>query len=991
MYLVGQQQFEIPGFWPLAYLAAVALAILAAVVILYRRHWSRRRLVARVVELEALSNAGRAIVAAQLDVTALCQLIAQQAGLVIDNSTFQIGLFDGDLYDILYWTINSEPQPTPQTFDLSDDSGVIGWVRQVRRPLLVLDFLKEMDNLPARPRYISDAPPRSAIFLPLISGNDVIGILAAQSAQPNRFSQRDLRHLTIISNQAAAAIANAQLYEQEKTRAAHLELVGQIARQVNAINDLDELFSRVVFLTQDTFGFSSVNIFSIDGQSGDAVVQASSLPDLDPGTLRARPGQGLIGTAVASRQTALSNNTREDERFLADQVSEATRSEIAIPLIVDDELLGVLDVQSEAVGAYGRQEQMVLEALAAQVAIAIHKGRQFTIQREQAWSTTAQLQMAEAIGHSADLPDLAETVVRLTSLLLGLDQCALLLWDEELASYQAAAIYGVPASAAKRFESLQLAIGDWTALDAVHVGQEKLETPLPFPWLEPEIRARPNAEPITSTLMPLISKSQMLGVMITSETTVGSAIHASGPPVMVSDSLASFRDHVRSELRQNFASQTALAVESIRLQNAQQEEAWVNTALLQVAEAVNMLTDLNEILYTIVRMVPMLVGVQSCLVLIWDEEHQTYWAGPSHGLSEMGHGLLESFEINLSEFPLVEAQDTERVGPESSYYTLQLPPWMHTILEAKTADAFPLYARGQRVGALIVGPTTNGRSLTGRRLNIITGIAQQAAIAVVNDQLYKESAERSRMEQELDVARSIQASLIPDGYPEIPGCSVASYWRAARQVSGDFYDFLPLAGGKWGIAIADVADKGVPAALFMALSRTILRTVAFNRLDPAEVLERTNHILYNDTTSDLFVTVFYAVWDPDNQELVYASGGHNPPLLISPEGTASMLEARGIALGVLENIELKQHTTQLRPGDTVVFYTDGVTEAINEDYDEFGLERLCLAVSNNRHQDATAIAQSITEAITDHAGETAQFDDITLIVMKHNGQTQGAF
>jgi phosphoserine phosphatase RsbU/P len=987
MDLVGQQQFDISNLWPLIYAVVIILASLVAILVLYRRYQSRRQLVARVAELEALSKAGRAIVAAQLDVTALCHLIAQEAGLVVDNRTFQIGLFEGSLYEILYWTINGQARPTPQTFDLSDNGGVVGWVQRTGRPLLVRDFAREMESLPAQPRYISDTPPRSAVFLPLISGREVIGILAAQSSEPNRFGQRDLRHLTILSNQAAAAIANAQLYEREKTRAAHLELVGQIARQVNAINDLEELFNQVVLLTRETFGFILVSIFSIDPQSGDALVQASSLPELVPGSLRVQSGQGLIGTAVAGRETTLSNNTRDDERFLNDWVSRSTRSEIAIPLIVDDELLGVLDVHSEVVGAFGEQEQMVLEALAAQAAIAIHKTQQFAIQREQAWSTTAQLQMAEAIGHSADLAELSETVVRLTSLLLGLDQCALLLWDEELASYQAGAVYGVPSAAAGRFETLRLAIGDWTALDAVHVGQEKLQTPQRVPWLTDAGSERRPAECSTTTLVPLLSKGQMLGVLVA--TIEEAAGQEQEQPAVVTDSLITFRDHMRAELLQNFANQAAQAIESYRLQMAQQEEAWVNTALLQVAEAVNKSTDLDEILYTIVRMIPMLVGVKSSLVLFWDEELQNYRAGPSYGLSEMGHGLLESFEIDLAEFPLVEAQDMERVGPEASYYTLHLPPWMHTILETETADTFPLNARGQRVGALVVGPSVNGRPLTGRRLNIVTGIAQQAAIAVVNDQLYQESAERSRMEQELEVARSIQASLIPDGNPDIPGCSVASFWQAARQVSGDFYDFMPLANGKWGIAIADVADKGVPAALFMALSRTILRTVAFNRQNPAEVLERTNQILYNDTTSDLFVTIFYAVWDPANQTLTYANGGHNPPLLIEAGGTTAMLEARGIALGVLENIRLNQQRTKLKPGDTVVFFTDGVTEAINEDYDEFGLERLCLAVSNSRHRDAPAIAQAITGAITDHAGETPQFDDITLIVMKHNGKEEG--
>ena len=222
-------------------------------------------------------------------------------------------------------------------------------------------------------------------------------------------------------------------------------------------------------------------------------------------------------------------------------------------------------------------------------------------------------------------------------------------------------------------------------------------------------------------------------------------------------------------------------------------------------------------------------------------------------------------------------------------------------------------------------PAENNLPLSTRRLNILNGVAQQAATAVVNNQLYKESAERDRLQQELNVAREIQASFIPDGNPDIPGCDVASLWLAARQVSGDFYDFLPRSDGTWGIVIADVADKGVPAALFMALSRTIIRTVGFSRKDPGDVLTRVNRIINFDAESDLFVTVFYAVWDPESNVISYANGGHNPPIVMNKRGEPRLLKAPGIALGVLPDVNIKTRSTRLEHGDTLILYTDGVS------------------------------------------------------------------
>ncbi|MFZ0549097.1 MAG: SpoIIE family protein phosphatase [Candidatus Promineifilaceae bacterium] len=954
-------------------LAILLIALAMSAYVLWRRFQSRRRLIHRIAELEALSDAGRSIAAAQLDVRALCQLIAEEAGKVIDNRTFQIGLFDSHFYQIQFWTINDVPQTTPRTFNLEEDSGVVGWVRSSKQPLLVHDFQRELNTLPAKPRYISDNPPRSAIFIPLISGTKVIGIVAAQSSQPNRFSTQDMGRLMILANQASSAIDNAFLFDRERKRAAQMELVGQVARQVIAINDLEDLFSQVVELARETFGFHSVNIFVIDEESGEAVVEASSLPHLEPGTLRMAPDYGLIGTAVSSRTSIISNDTLADERFVSGLISAETRSEIAVPLIVDETLLGVLDVQSFEIGTFAPQEQMVIEALAAQVAIAIHKARQFAAQREQAWVTTAQLQVAETVSKNADLDSLGTAITRLTPMLVGVDQCAIFIWNSESNLYEALASFGVSEEVEQRFKPMHLHIGDWNALDAAHVGKVLLKTSQQPPWLPGVNGRQPDQPHIQSTLLPLIAKGQVLGMMVVSSQEETPQNHTT---------TNSGLKNGREELLRNIANQAGQGIESILLHEAQQEEAWVNTALLQVAEAVNKLTDLNEILDTIVRMVPMLVGVKTCLVLIWNDEQEIYRPGPSFGLTEMERGLLNSFDIDLTEFPLLRTQDVERAGPDVTYQTLRLPPWMHAVMGAETVTTFPLYARARLVGILVVGPPGNDQTLTGRRLNILTGIAQQAAIAVVNDQLYKESAERSRIEQELDVARTIQTSLMPEGTPTIPNCTVASYWEAARQVSGDFYDFLELPNGSWGIAIADVADKGVPAALFMALSRTILRTVAFNRLQPGEVLERSNKLIYGDTSSDLFVTVFYAIWNPKDRELEYANGGHNPPLLIRADGKTRELTAPGIALGVLEEVKISQRKVKLHPGDTVIFYTDGVTEAMNEDYDEFGVDRLNMVGRNMRKETPVDIVNAITQAVDEHAGDTSQFDDVTLVVMK---------
>jgi serine phosphatase RsbU (regulator of sigma subunit) len=348
----------------------------------------------------------------------------------------------------------------------------------------------------------------------------------------------------------------------------------------------------------------------------------------------------------------------------------------------------------------------------------------------------------------------------------------------------------------------------------------------------------------------------------------------------------------------------------------------------------------------------------------------------------MSRGVLASFEIEPGVLGSVPSRHETSAAPDPNHYDLRLPSWLASAMSSPLAHSFPLYARGQLVGALLVGYSPSSKPLNGRRLSILAGIAQQASIAVVNDQLYREAAESEKLAQELRLAHTIQSSMIPPGDPDIRGCTVASTWQAAREVSGDFYDFIALPDERTGIVIADVSDKGMPAAIFMAVSRTILRAVAHSRFRPGDTLQRVNDILRSDTESDLFVTMFYAIWDARSGILSYANAGHNPPLLLRGDGTTSWLRTAGIALGVIENVHIGEQHIRLEDGDIVLLYTDGVTEAMNEDYDEFGLERLSLAVEAARQADAEAILSAVNAAMHDHVGNRQPFDDVTMIAIK---------
>jgi len=241
---------------------------------------------------------------------------------------------------------------------------------------------------------------------------------------------------------------------------------------------------------------------------------------------------------------------------------------------------------------------------------------------------------------------------------------------------------------------------------------------------------------------------------------------------------------------------------------------------------------------------------------------------------------------------------------------------------------------------------------------------------------------QAQIKAELDVARALQIAILPATFPAKPGCDGAARMIPATTMCGDFYDFIELPDGRIGLVMADVSGHGIPAAFFMAVARTNLRDLAALYTDPGACLAHTNQTLCAQNPMDLFVTVFYCVFDPTTGVLRYANGGHNPPYLRRADGSVEALNgAGGLVLGAMPDVEFPDHTVALRSGDRLVLYTDGVTEACNPADEAYGAERLMAEVQAHGGGAAGAIVERICQSVTAFVGSAAQFDDITLTVL----------
>jgi len=261
-------------------------------------------------------------------------------------------------------------------------------------------------------------------------------------------------------------------------------------------------------------------------------------------------------------------------------------------------------------------------------------------------------------------------------------------------------------------------------------------------------------------------------------------------------------------------------------------------------------------------------------------------------------------------------------------------------------------------------------------------LANQAALAIQKARLESDRLQRQALESELGVARDIQRKFLPEKVPTLPGWQISATYRAASQVGGDFYDFIPLSEGRWGFAIGDVSGKGVPAALVMVLARTMMNAIARETSSPKETLFEVNDMILRYGSLDRFLSVFYAVLDPRTGHLRYGRAGHNPPFHLQREGgELTQLNAPGIVVGVTDTPHLEEGELIMAPGDRLVLYTDGVTEAMDAEHRDYGEARLAAVLQAHGARSARDIDAAIRADIARFLDGAPQSDDLTMVVL----------
>jgi len=407
----------------------------------------------------------------------------------------------------------------------------------------------------------------------------------------------------------------------------------------------------------------------------------------------------------------------------------------------------------------------------------------------------------------------------------------------------------------------------------------------------------------------------------------------------------------------------------------------------KISGAITSLMDLGQILKRLTQTFVNDMFINTSSVMLLSPDGTTYKVYMADGEN---HKEVEDVVIKRDD-PIVEIIETGK-KVITKYDMLEDPKYRE--VSKQCVDRFeslysslmvPLVYQNKVIGLMNLGDKKSGKFYNREDIDLLHALSNQGAVAIENARLFQENLEKQRMEEELAIGRELQMSMLPATCPEIENFDLAAFSVPAREVGGDFYDFIEISANKLGVVVGDVTGKSVSGALVMSASRSVFRMLGEDNLKVSESMIAANRRTKKDIKSGMFVALLYAILNAENRSISLCSAGQTQPILLSAEtGKASMVEIVGdtFPLGILDEVTYEETKMQLNSGDQVVFYTDGIVEAMNEEDEMFGFERLLAIIENSTSLSAESLLNKILDDVREFCGSAEQHDDLTVIVIK---------
>jgi serine phosphatase RsbU (regulator of sigma subunit) len=567
------------------------------------------------------------------------------------------------------------------------------------------------------------------------------------------------------------------------------------------------------------------------------------------------------------------------------------------------------------------------------------------------------VETSKLLNSTLNLDELLDLVLDLSARIMEAQASSLLLVDEKSGKLR---LHVSPEEKAEGKRELELKMGEgiagWVAEHIQPVVSNRVKDDHRYC---PELEERIGFSIDSLICIPLLRRGRLIGVVTALNKTKGKEF-----------------DQEDLEIFSSLADQIAIALDNSYLFGRLKKKTLETQTLLEVEKSLSSSLNLNELLELILDSLLKVVKFDAVAIFLIDESRQ-----------EIEHIKARGFD------PILEPDLQLKIGEGVAGWaaknreslivpnTKEDPRYIEARVETKSGMAVPIVSQNRTIGVFSL-ESDRPNAYDHDDLELLEAFASLAAISLERARQHEEILEKRRLEEELSIAKRIQKTFLPRKKPQVPGFDISGINIPSEEVGGDYYDFIPINENQMGIVIADVSGKGIPAALIMASVRAGLIAEIRNNYAIRSIMAKVNNLLFESTASDIYVTAVYGVLDPKNRIFTFSNAGHNAPILRRADGEMKYLIEGGMALGMFENSKYEERPLGLSPGEIIVFYTDGVTEAKNDGQEEFGTRRLKQVIDDSHQLGARQIRENIYEAVKKFTGVSHQEDDLTMIVFK---------
>ncbi len=768
---------------------------------------------------------------------------------------------------------------------------------------------------------------------------------------------------------------NKALYDLNELLKIRLRAVEELSKIINSKTDIKLALNITLDLILDLFKVPSGSIMLLDrtGQHMEISVARGDKSDSIK-NLKIKLGEGIAGKVALTGETIIDNDIENNPNFnrdIGEKIEYIPKNILCIPIRVKNKILGVIEIFDKGGGKqeFTNDDMNLLLSIGNTLGTILENVKLYNIANSAYKKLSGLIEVSKTINTTIQLKKLLNYIMESAKNVLEAEGSSLMLIDEDTQELY----FNITAGeASDKLKEIRIPIGQGIAGIVAKTSQ---------PLLIDDAINDPRVYKAADATTKMITRNILAVPMRVQEKTIGvlEVINAKGRDRF---------DKYDLEMFQAFADQAAIAIYNrdliYNLQTANKElkhKVQEIKTLYKLSEDATLETDTTKMFMNSIDIISKEFGINRLSIMLLDKNSEVLNIEAAIGIDT---DILKDIKVNVGEqISGIVIKNKESILVENMDADKRFGRNKRLRYKTNSFVSVPIKFRNKIVGVLNATEKSDGEAFDADDLITFQALSSQIGKSYENIIYYNEYLEKQNIEKELEITKKIQQHVLPKKFPKIEGIDISAYNIPAKEVGGDFYDYINIEPDVHAFLIADVSGKSLPASMFMAFARSITRVESRNLVSPSRVLEESNKYIFKDSQSGMFVTMFYLVFYTREKLIKFGSAGHNEQLLYdSAKDDFKLLNVKGIPLGISDDSIYMEASINYRPGDILILYTDGVTEAMNKIGEEFELERLKEVVRKNKDFPAYKIQENIIKSVNEFAKGMPQFDDITLLVLK---------